>query len=122
MNDNQIPLGKLAFGIVLLVVGTLAFTDVLDLIELGDLVRYWPVLLIFIGVSQEIDALRQRQPGGGYVIAAVGVWLLFAKQHYFGLNHRSAMPIGVAIIGLGLILHALVDAPAPAKKENGNER
>ena len=119
--DNKIPLGKLAFGIVLLLVGILGFTDYLDVLDVRDIVRFWPALLIFIGVSSEIDALRQRQSGGGYIVAAIGVWLLFATQHFFGLTHRTAMPLGIAVAGLGVILHALVDLPAPANKENGND-
>jgi hypothetical protein len=117
---GTIPLGKLAMGIALLVAGILSFTNYMDLVDLHDLVRFWPVLLIFIGVSSEIDALRERRSGGGYVIAAVGVWLLFSTQHYFGLRHHTALPIGIAVVGLGMILHALIDVPAPAKKENGN--
>ena len=121
MDNNTIPLGKLAFGIVLLVVGVLGFTDYLDVLEVRDIVRFWPALLIFIGVSSEIDALRERRSGGGYILAAVGVWLLFANQHFFGLTHRTAMPLGIAVVGLGVILHALVDAPVAANKENGHE-
>lgn len=130
--DNKIPLGKLAVGIVLLLVGILGFTDILDVIDLREIWRFWPVFLIFIGVSSEIDALRERRSGGGYIVAAIGVWLLFGNLHLFGLGRRSAMPLGIAVVGLGMILHALVDAPASAatdtttttttNKENGNGR
>ena len=52
---------------------------------------------------------------------AVGVWLLVAMQNYFGLTARGALPLAIAVVGLGVIVHALVDTPAPAKKENGND-
>lgn len=120
-NNNKIPFGKLAIGIVLLLVGVLGFTNFLDVFDVRDIVRFWPAVLIFIGVSSEIDALRERKSDGGYIIAAIGVWLLFANHHFFGLTHRSALPLGIAVVGLGVILHALVDAPVPAKKENGND-
>ena len=117
--DNRIPMGKLAVGIVLLLVGLLSFTDYMELFDLREIWRFWPVFLIFIGVSSEIDSLRQRTSGGGYIVAAIGVWMLVANHHFFGLNHRTAFPLGIAVVGLGVILHALVDAPAPVKKENG---
>lgn len=126
--DNKIPLGKLAVGIVLLLVGILGFTDILDLVDLREIWRFWPVFLIFIGVSSEIDALRERRSGGGYIIAAIGVWLLFGNLHFFGLSRRGAMPLGIAVVGLGMILHALLDAPPSTtsitntNKENGNDR
>jgi hypothetical protein len=105
---DRIPIGKLAVGIALLLVGILSFTDYIDAFDAHELWRFWPVLLIFIGVSTEVDALRQRRSSGGYIVAAVGVWLLVANQHIFGLSHRSAMPLGIAVVGLGLIVHALV--------------
>ena len=120
--DDRIPMGKLAVGIALLLVGILSFTDYMDLIDLRHIWRFWPLLLIFIGVSSEIDALRQRQRGGGYIVAAIGVWMLAANQHLFGLSHRSAMPLGITVVGLGIILHALVDAPVASKKENHDDR
>jgi hypothetical protein len=118
VTDNRIPMGKLAVGIVLLLVGLLSFTDYMELFDLREIWRFWPVFLIFIGVSSEIDSLRQRTGGGGYIVAAIGVWMLVANHHFFGLNHRTAFPLGIAVVGLGVILHALVDAPVPVKKEN----
>ncbi|HEV7767567.1 MAG TPA: DUF5668 domain-containing protein [Thermoanaerobaculia bacterium] len=119
--SNRIPFGKLAFGLVLFAVGTLTFTDYIDVIDLRDLWRWWPVFLIFIGVSNEIDSLRARKSDGGYIMVAIGTWLLVANHHFFGLRHSTAFPLGVAIVGLGVIVHALVDAPASARKENGND-
>lgn len=119
-NTNaRIPMGKLALGIVLLLVGILSFTDYMDLVDLREIWRFWPVLLIFIGVSSEVDSLRQRKTGGGHILAAIGVWMLVANHRFFGLNHRTAFPLAIAVVGLGVILHALVDAPVSGKKENG---
>jgi len=117
MNDQRIPLGKLAFGIALLLFGILGVTDFLHFFDVREIWRWWPVGLIFVGVSSEIDSLRARKSDGGYIIAAVGVWLLAANLHLFGLRVRSAMPLGIAVVGLGVILHALIDAPVPAKEE-----
>jgi len=119
--EPRIPIGKLAVGLALVAVGILSFIDYLDLTDLRHIWRFWPVLLIFIGVSTEVDALRQRKSSGGYIIAAIGVWFLAAKQHLFGLSHGSAMPLGIAVVGLGIILHALVDDPS-LKKERSHDR
>jgi len=114
----RIPLGKLAFGIALLVAGILIFTDYMDVFDVPELWRFWPVFLIFLGISSEIDSLRERVPGSGYILIAIGTWLLIANHRFLGLSHRSAFPIAIAIAGLGVIVHALVDDPAAAKKEN----
>jgi hypothetical protein len=120
MNEHRIPLGKLAFGIALLAFGILRFTDLLDVIDIRDIWRWWPAVLIFIGLSSEIDSLRARKSDGGYIITAVGVWLLASNLHLFGLRLRSAMPLGIAVLGIGVIVHALIDAPVPPKTEEEN--
>ena len=104
----RVPAGKLVFGIVLLAVGVLAFVDAIDLWEPRELWRYWPVILIVLGVSQEIDVLRTRRGDGGFVLIAIGVWMLAATQHFLGLDYASAFPLGIAVAGLGIILHALL--------------
>ena len=121
MNDTtatpaRVPIGKLAWGLALLLLGALTFVDVLDLINFRDLWRFWPVFLIVVGISSEIDALRMRTPGSGSLVAAIGVWLLIANTGFLGLTYRTAVPVAVAIVGLGIIVHALVDDPN-AKKE-----
>jgi hypothetical protein len=120
--NSPIPFGKLAWGIAMLVVGILAFTDAIDMFDIRDVWRFWPLLLIFIGLSSEIDSLRQRTNGGGYLVVAVGVWMLAGNHDLLGLNHRTAFPLGIAVAGLGVILHALVDAPTMVRKEKSNDR
>jgi hypothetical protein len=112
-------MGRLAAGIALLLLGVVGFTDAIDLWEPREVLRYWPLALILVGAASEADALRQRRSGGGFVLIAVGVWMLAATQHLFGLRFGSAMPLGIVIVGLGLVLHAIVDVPR--KKENDRE-
>ncbi len=112
LTTNRIPAGKLAWGLTLLVLGVVAFLDAIDLWNVGNLWRLWPLALIALGLAGEFDALRLRKSDGSFIIIAIGVWQLAASQHFLGLRYGSAMPLGIAIAGLGLILHALVDAPA----------
>ena len=105
--QQRFSMGKLAVGLGLLVIGILGFTDAIDIWEPGELWRYWPLILIFIGVAHEVDALQRRRGSGGYVLIAIGTWLLIGNNDYFGLDHGSALPVAIAIVGLGLITHAL---------------
>lgn len=106
-DERRFPIGKLAVGIGLLAFGVLGFTDAIDLWEPDELWHFWPLILIFIGVANEIDTLQRRRGSGGYVLIAIGTWLLVGNNEYLGLDHGSAIPLGVAIVGLGLITHAL---------------
>ena len=112
---------KLVFGIVLIVIGALAFMDAVDLWNPRVLWRLWPVVLILLGLASEVDALRERRSDGGSILIGIGVWFLAATQDIFGLTHRTAFPLAVVVVGLFTTLHAIVDKPEPAKKEKTHE-
>lgn len=103
----RVPAARLVFGIVLFAIGVLAFVDAIDLWEVREVWRYWPVLLIVLGISKEIDVFRTRKGDNGVVLIAIGVWMLAATQKFLGLDYASAFPIGIAVAGMGIILHAL---------------
>jgi hypothetical protein len=112
---------KLVFGLVLIVVGALAFIDAIDLWNPRVLWRLWPVGLILLGVASEVDAFRARRSDGGSILIGLGVWFLVATHDIFGLTYRTGFPLAVVVVGLFTTLHALVDHPEPVKKENTNE-
>lgn len=116
----RIPAGKLLTGIALLAVGILAFTHAIDFDDWypEEIWRLWPVILIVIGIGSEIDTLRTRKGDGGFVLIAIGVWMLAGSLELFDLSYRSAFPLGVVVFGLGLITHALLGVQ---KKEKNDE-
>ena len=120
-NKPQFSSQKLVFGLVLIAIGVLAFIDAVDLWNPRVLWRLWPVGLILIGLSSEIDAFRERRSDGGSILIGIGVWFLAATHDIFGLTHRTGFPLAVVIVGLFMTLHAIVDKPVPQKKEKTHE-
>jgi uncharacterized membrane protein HdeD (DUF308 family) len=119
--QRRIAAGKLIFGLILLAIGILTFADFTGMIDYGQIWRFWPMLLICAGIAHEIDALRERRSTGGFILMAVGTWLLVSQNHIFGLHYRSAFPLALTVVGLGIIVHALVDLPG-ARKERKRDR
>src|ERR1044071_8065478 len=103
----RFPVAKLTVGLVLL--------------EIGMLWRYWPLILIALGIVNAYEAFRRRQGDGSYFLLGVGIWMLAGSFNLFGLTYSSAFPLGVIVVGLGAVIHAIVDVPA-ARKENEHER
>lgn len=116
--EPRISAGKLVFGIALLAVGILTFVDAIDVLDVREIWRYWPVILIVLGVSNEIDTIRTRKGDGGYILIAIGVWMLAATQGFLGLTYRSAFPLGVVVAGLGIIFHALLGVEGKKEKKS----
>jgi hypothetical protein len=102
--------GKLAAGMALLAVG------IAGVMQAHEIWRYWPLLLIFIGLGQEADAWRTRRDSGGIFLIAVGVWMLAGSLHLFGLDYDDAFPVGVMVVGLGLVSHALLGIRSKKKE------
>lgn len=94
---------------------------VASLIQMRELWRYWPLLLIFIGIGQEADALRTRRDSGGIFLLAAGLWMLCGSLRLFGLDYGDAFPVGVTVAGLGLVVHALLGI-SDEQKETAREQ
>jgi len=119
--ERTFPAGKLAGGIVLVLIGVAGFTDAIDLWEPRELWRLWPLGMIFVGVISEAEAIRKRKSDGSYLLIAVGVWFLASMHRFLDLRWGSAIPLGIIIIGLGIATHALIDLPV-TKEEEDHER
>jgi hypothetical protein len=117
----RFPAGKLAVGLVLLGVGIAMLLDAIDAWEIGMLWRFWPLILIAIGLANAYEAFRRRQGDGSYFLLGVGLWMLAGSFNVFGLSYGSAFPIAIIVVGFGAVLHAIIDVP-PTAKENGHER
>ena len=121
MNEQKFSSQKLVLGLVLLAFGVLAFVDSTELWSPGEWWRLWPYGLIVLGLASELDALLARRGDGGAFLIAVGVWFLAARHQLFGLDHRTAIPLAIAVIGLFVSLHAIFDRPAEHEKEKEHE-
>jgi hypothetical protein len=108
---RHLDLAKLCAGTVMLLIGGLAFLNAIDVIDIASPWRWWPLILIGVGAASEIDAIRQRRSSGGFALMGSGIWLLIGSQHLLGFSYRTAFPLLVVFIGLGMIVHAFTDLP-----------
>jgi hypothetical protein len=120
--DAPFPLHKLILGLILVGVGVLAFVDAIDLYNPWQIWKLWPLGLIILGLSSETESLMARRSGGGAFLIGVGVWMLAGTHHIFGLSYRTGFPLGIAIVGLFMVLHAIVDKPQVKKESNDDSR
>jgi hypothetical protein len=63
--------GQLIAGLVLAGLGVLFTLDNLDLIRARDVLRYWPAILLLVGISQIMQARSSAGMVGG------SIWILF---------------------------------------------
>jgi len=94
------PRGLVA-GLVMIAVGSIFLADRLDWLESDLTWRYWPLILVALGLGRLGWAEGREQVKSALVLTMVGGWLLVNTLELFELDWRSSWPL--LLIGFGLI-------------------
>lgn len=117
-NSSPFPLMKFAVGLMLFLAGALYTLDSVE--ALGGVSLTWlsPLMLIAFGILLEADAVRRGRFGCGLVMIGIGTWLLAGSYHLLGLTYETAFPLGIVVIGFGLLVDSILDTRVSTGKEN----
>jgi hypothetical protein len=99
----RIRLPQLVIGIALIALGTVFVLINLGVLEGESVWMYWPTLLIAIGTSRLLSDRGNGQPGSGFWILVIGIWLQISLIHAFGLGFKSSWPLLVIAWGISLL-------------------
>ncbi len=104
--DSPAPPGRprltaqVLVGFLIIVVGVLFTLDNLDIIRAGDVLRYWPVGLVMVGLLKLWHARRDGHGWfGGVVFLAIGSWMLLENVIYITIDARELLPLLLVILG-----------------------
>ena len=115
MNANVSPAsrinGRLVAGALLIFFGVLFTLDNMGVLDAGDVLTWWPVILIAVGLLKVVQPGHEGQRKVGWVLMAVGVVI---QLQILGLTHmRSSWPFLLVAIGGFLVWRALTPRAAP---------
>jgi hypothetical protein len=96
---------RLIIGFGILTLGLLWTLDNLDIMESEPITRWWPVVLILIGVVQLLNR-RSSKGAGPLVLIVIGSVLLLGRVGV-DLDLGDLIPLGLAALGAKLIWDAL---------------
>ena len=97
------PAVKLVAGLFFTAVGILLTLDHLDLFETNRILRYWPVVLVVLGVIKLLQPYGNRLAAAALILG--GTWLLALRLHWIRISIFDVFwPL--LLIGLGAILVA----------------
>lgn len=95
------PPTRFFLGFALIVVGVLFSLEQLGWIEnAGDFLRYWPVLLIIVGLSKSLTPSDSTGRFTGIVFLVAGVWLLLAELDLIWVDLWDLWPLLLILIGV----------------------
>jgi len=102
---------RLAFGLAVMVLGLLLTLDNFGLLEARRFIRWWPVLLIALGVAKLFYSLNARVRPAGYFLILVGLVLLLVNLGVLG--SRQALAIFLMAVGATVVWRAARTPPPP---------
>ena len=96
---------RLIIGLGILTLGILWTLDNLNVLESEDFTRWWPVILIAVGVVQFIGRTTNRV--GPVLLMIVGVLFLASSLDYIDFDLGDLIPLAIAAWGAKLVWDAL---------------
>ncbi len=114
MKDRSPQLaGRFVAGAILIVLGVLFLLDNLGLIDAREVIRFWPVVLIILGITRLFSTRRPEDSVGGLVLLFLGAIFLLRALHVPWFRLRSAWPLLLVLIG-GTLIWQAIRGRAPA--------
>jgi hypothetical protein len=93
---------RLLPGLILVGLGALFLLDNLHILPAREWVRYWPAILIAVGIYKLIDSRSHGEQVVGGILTVAGFLFLGESLHIPYLGWADFWPL--ALIGLGLLL------------------
>lgn len=103
---------RLVLGLFVVLVGVLLLLDNLGVTDIEDYWRWWPMILIAVGLARAAQSGGGAGRGSGLVIAAVGGLLLLDSLRVLQFDFWELWPLVVIGVGLSMIWGAVVRSRA----------
>jgi hypothetical protein len=111
----------LAFGLVLLALGTLMLSDNLGIDLPFRLWELWPLVVVGVGALKLFSPGDADERKSGFWILIGGLYCWISSWRLFGLHWGSAWPIFLIAFGVQMVLESRLAGRA-SEPEGGDER
>jgi hypothetical protein len=101
-------ISRLIAGALLLLVGVLFVMQNLGLLRAGTFGDYWPLFLVWIGLTRMLGPARARHFASGLVIFLLGVFFQLDRLDVIWVPMHRFWPLLLIAIGFGLIADSLI--------------
>lgn len=96
----------LVFGVFILAAGIILFLDRQEIINAGDVFRFWPLAVIGLGMARLLQPSGSGRVGGG-LLMLVGVLLQLRTLGILHFGFRELWPLGLIAIGVLLVWRSI---------------
>ena len=114
---------RLIAGLLLLLLGGVFALQNLGVVRAGHLRDYWPLILIWVGLTRMFVSGQHGHFASGLVIFLLGVFFQLERLDVFWVPIRQFWPLLLIAVGFGLIADSLLGrrrrAELPRQSEAG---
>jgi len=97
--------GGLLPGVIMIVVGTLFLLQRFDVVPVGRVWQFWPLILIGFGL---MNLVRPERGHPSIFLLLLGIWLQISTLDLFGLDFRNSWPLLIVFVGVSFVFDSLV--------------
>ena len=114
---SRVALGPLLPGVVLTVVGLAFLLDNLDLVDSWTILRFWPLILLVVGLRKLVGAPDRGSAVSGTLLAAAGALLLLNSLNLIDVDPGELWPLVLVAIGIRTLINAMSDSKDLSESE-----
>jgi predicted membrane protein len=103
--------GQLIGGSLIILLGVIFLLDNLNIIESRQILRLWPLLLVFAGLKNVFETTDRAGAVRGTLVASAGALLLLNSLDIISFRFWQLWPLLLIVFGFQMLMRAL---PAPA--------
>jgi predicted membrane protein len=111
--------GTAVLGIAVLAVGVVLLLDNLGIMDSEDVIDFWPMILVLIGLSHFLRPKGSRRYVAGSIFIFVGVIIQLSNLAYIRYDIFDLWPALLVIAGLSLILKPFRRRGANISEDSG---
>jgi hypothetical protein len=98
---------RLTFGLLVIALGVLFMLDNLGIARAGDILRWWPALLVVYGVARITGWNCRVHLASGVLFTILGSWMLLHTFHLVRLGILDLWPLVLILLGASMVTGTL---------------
>ena len=118
---SRIALGPLLPGLVLTAVGLAFLLDNLGLVDSWTILRFWPVILLALGLRNLADARDRGSAVSGTLLAAAGALLLLNSLNLIDVDLWDLWPLVLVAVGVRALINVMSDTKGLSEASESEE-
>ena len=108
-------------GVLLMAAGVILLLDRRDVIEIGSIWRWAPLILAVIVIFKATASGPKRDVGGGLELMIFALWVVACLHDWNGLTFVNSWPLVFVGVGVKMVVNSLVPPKPKAPKEAKGE-